>query len=285
MTRSSHRLPSLRPTYWSDKITVATVVAAWIVLCVCLVIPYNDTSLLKILSGSSGGACTAAASPYVIAMKNLGITGLSHLTNALLCTSIFSADSAYTYYDTCSLYALSLDGHAPKVPRKCMKSGVLIYCLIGRSIFLFLGFLNVSSSSAKVLTWLTSIVAAAQIIDYIVICITYLLFYRACKAQGVDRRAMPCYTCFQPHSSWVALIVLTCVVTCYEYSVSLPGRWAIDNFFKFYLMVLVAPFLLFGWKVLKRTKSINPLEADLVWQKPVIDAYEEAFDEPALRFW
>lgn len=37
-------------------------------LCVGIVIPYNDPSLDAILSGSSGGSGTAAASPYVIAM-------------------------------------------------------------------------------------------------------------------------------------------------------------------------------------------------------------------------
>ncbi|KAH6012266.1 hypothetical protein HBI84_027080 [Parastagonospora nodorum] len=247
-------VPSLRPTYWSDKIPVAAVTAVCIVLCVGIVIAYNDTSLLKILSGFSGDAAAVAASPYVIAMKDIGITGLPHLTNAPPCTSIFSASNAYTYYGTRSRHALSLDGHASKALRKCTKSGIPIYCLIGTCIFLFLGFLNVSSSSAKVLTWFTSIVTAAQIIDHI------------------------------PYSTWVALIFLTCVVTCYGYPVFLQGHWAIDTFFTFYLLVLLAPFLFFGWKLLKRTKSVNPLEADLVWQKPVIDAYEEAFDEPLSDF-
>ena len=38
-------------------------------LCVGIVIPYNDKTLLDVLSGSKGGSGTAAASPYVIAMK------------------------------------------------------------------------------------------------------------------------------------------------------------------------------------------------------------------------
>jgi amino acid transporter len=160
-----------------------------------------------------------------------------------------------------------------------------MYCLLVTSVFPFLGFLNVSSGSAKVLTWFTNIITAAQIIDYIVICITYLFFYRACKAQGVDRRSMPYFASFQPYSTWVALIFLTCVVTCYGYPVFLPGRWAIDTFFTFYLMVLVAPVLFFGWKLFKRTKFIKPLEADLIWQKPVIDAYEESYSEPTTGFW
>jgi amino acid transporter len=160
-----------------------------------------------------------------------------------------------------------------------------MYCLCVTILFPFLGFLNVSSGSAKVLTWFTNIITAAQIIDYIVICITYLFFYRACKAQGLDRRSMPYFARFQPYSTWVALLFLTCVVTCYGYPVFLPGRWAIDTFFTFYLMVLVAPLLFFGWKLLKRTKFIKPLEADLQWQKAVIDAYEENYTEPAVGFW
>jgi len=135
-------------------------------LCVGIVIPYNETTLLDIMAGKSGGAGTAAASPYVIAMRNLGITGLPHLTNALLCTSIFSAGNAYTYYGSRSLYSLALEGHAPKFLRKCTKAGVPMYCLMVTSLFPFLGFLNVSSGSAKVLTWFTNIITAAQIIDY-----------------------------------------------------------------------------------------------------------------------
>jgi amino acid transporter len=115
-------------------------------------------------------------------MRNLGVNGLPHLTNALLCTSIFSAGNAYTYYGTRSLYSLALDGHAPKFLRKCTKAGVPIYCLCVTSLFPFLGFLNVSSNSAMVLTWFTDIITAAQIIDYIVICITYLFWHRACKS-------------------------------------------------------------------------------------------------------
>jgi amino acid transporter len=121
-------------------------------LCVGIVVPYNDTTLLDILTGSSAGAGTAAASPYVIAMGNLGVNSLPHLTNALLYTSIFSAGNAYTYYGTRSLYSLALDGHAPKFLRKCTNGGVPIYCLCVTTLFPCLDFLNVSSSSAKVLT-------------------------------------------------------------------------------------------------------------------------------------
>lgn len=254
-------------------------------LCVGLVVPYNDTTLLEILSGKSSGGGTAAASPYVIAMRNLGVEGLPHLTNALLCTSIFSAGNAYTYYGSRSLYGLALEGQAPRFLRKCTKAGVPIYCLCITTLFPFLAFLNVSSGSAKVLTWFTNIITAAQIIDYLVICVTYIFFYRACKAQGVDRRLMPYFGYFQPYSAWISLVFLTCVVTCYGYSVFLPGGWAVDSFFTYYMMVLVDPVLFVGWKLIKRTKFVKPKEADLIWEKPAIDAYEESYTEVPVGFW
>jgi len=68
-------------------------------LCTGIVIPYNDPTLVRVLGGGEGGG-TAAASPYVIAMQNLAITGFPHLVNALLVTSIFSAGNAYTYCAT-----------------------------------------------------------------------------------------------------------------------------------------------------------------------------------------
>jgi amino acid transporter len=64
-------------------------------LCVGIVLPSDDQTLNDILSGTAGGAGTGAASPYVIAMQNMGIGVLPHFTNALLVTSIFSAGNSY----------------------------------------------------------------------------------------------------------------------------------------------------------------------------------------------
>jgi yeast amino acid transporter len=64
-------------------------------LCCGIVLPYNDTNLVSILNGDSSGGGTGAASPFVIAMQNLGVGVLPHITNALLVTSIFSAGNSY----------------------------------------------------------------------------------------------------------------------------------------------------------------------------------------------
>lgn len=50
-------------------------------------------------------------------------------------------------------------------------------------------------------------------------------------------------------------------------------------------MLMLAPVLYLGWKVIKRTKIVKPLEADLVWERPIIDAYEAADLSPVVGFW
>ncbi|KAM0550271.1 hypothetical protein ACHAPJ_008941 [Fusarium lateritium] len=254
-------------------------------LTVGVAIAYNDETLVSILTGEAGGAGTAAASPYVIAMTNLGVGTLPHITNALLITSIFSAGNAYTYCGTRSLYGLALEGQAPAILRKTTKNGVPIYCLCVIMVFPCLAFLNVSSSSGVVLTWLTNLITAAQIIDYIVICITYVFWYKACKAQGLDRSTLPYYARFQPYSAWISGVFLTGVVCTYGYTVLTPGGWDVGTFFTYYTMLFAAPLFYFGWKFTKKTKIIKPHEADLVWERPMIDAYEASYDEDDAGFF
>lgn len=133
-------------------------------LCAGIVCASNDPKLNAILNGDTSGGGTGAASVYVIAMQNLGIEVLPHITNALLVTSIFSAGNSYVYCASRTLYSLSIDGHAPKIFRKVTKSGVPIYCFAVVMIFPFLSFLQISSGSAKVITWLANLTEAAQII-------------------------------------------------------------------------------------------------------------------------
>lgn len=271
---------AFKTVYW--RFGIFFIVGA---LCVGVAIPYNDPTLVAILSGEQEGAGTGGASPYVIAMQNMAIPVLPHITNALLVTCIFSAGNAYTYCATRTLYAMAIEGRAPKVLRKCLPNGVPIYCFVAVMLFPLLSFLSVSNNSSKVLTWLLNLITAGGLIDFIVICITYLSFYYACKAQGFDRSTLPYYGRFQPYSAWISLTGLVMVIFAYGYSVFLPGRWKIDDFFSYYTMVGVAPVLFIFWKVVKKTKFIPAHEVDLVWDAPIIDAYEETFTSPPIGFW
>lgn len=50
-------------------------------------------------------------------------------------------------------------------------------------------------------------------------------------------------------------------------------------------MVFVAIVTYTSWKLLKRTKFVKPLESDLIWEKPIIDAYEASLTSGPDSFW
>lgn len=119
-------------------------------LCVGIVVPWDNPTLQAILNGESNKS-GAGASPYIIAMSNLGIGVLPHIVNALLVSCIFSAGNTLTYCATRSLYSLALDGRAPKILTKTRR-GVPIVAFAVVMCFPFLSFLQMSENSSQVLT-------------------------------------------------------------------------------------------------------------------------------------
>lgn len=251
-------------------------------LCVGVVIPYNDPRLLAVVTGEGGGG-TAEASPYVMAMKRMNISILPDVTNALIFTSIFSAGNTYTYAATRILYSMALEGRAPRFLRKCTKSGVPIYCFAVVMCFPFLSFLQVSGGSAQALEWLVAIITAGGLINYFVITLTYIFFWRAIKAQGVDRNTFPYKGWFQPYSAYIGFCVECFVILGSGYASFRP--WSVETFFSSYTMVILAPVLFVSWKIIKRTKFVKPHEADLIYERPEIDAYEASLTGDPTGFW
>ena len=74
------------------------------------------------------------------------------------------------------------------------------------------------------------------------------------------------------------------MVVIQGYYVFMPGSWDIGNFFTYYTMIFACLVFFVGWKLIKRTKFVPAATADLVWDKAVIDAYEEVTDPP-LGLW
>lgn len=134
--------------------------------------------------------------------------------------------NTYTYCATRTLYGLALERRAPGFLRKCTKNGVPFYCFCVVICFPFLSFLSVGSGADKVLTWLVNLITAGCLIDYIVMCITYLRFYKACRVQGLDRSTFPYVGKFQP---WSAIIGLVCIsLVCFFCKSARPTsqRWS-----------------------------------------------------------
>lgn len=253
-------------------------------LAVGIIVPYNDGTLTAIYSGSGGHSSgSAAASPYIIAMSNLGVSVLPHIITALLATTIFSAGNTYTFCATRSLYGMAVENRAPHFLTKVTAKGVPIYSFGVVMLFPFLSLLQLSNSSAQVLQWLITLATATTMIDYIVICVTFVCFYRACVAQGFDRSRLPYTGWMQPYAAYIGTAWMACIVTCYGYTSFKP--WNVKDFFINYTMVIMSPLLFLSWKYAKGTKLLKPKDLDLVWAAPAITAYEEGLTSRPIGFW
>lgn len=213
-------------------------------------------------------------------MQDLGVKVLPNIVTALIATTIFSAGNCNMFVATRSLYSLAQEGRAPKFLTKCTKQGIPIYSFAVTLIFPCLSFLQLSSGSAEVLNWLINICTGATLVTYISICLTYINFHRACKAQNFDRSKLPYYARFQPWSAYLPLVLETIIILCYGYTTLKP--FDVGGFITYYVEPIVVVVLFFGWKLIKGTKWKKPGEVDLIWEAPAITLYEESLDEPPI---
>ena len=196
-------------------------------LAVGINVPYNDPELKAAFADGKPGA---AASPYVVAMNRLRIEVLPHIVNAGVLASAFSAGNSYVYCASRSLFGLALEGKAPKVLTKCTKQGVPYLCVAVVLAISLLSFLQLGENSAIVLSWFVSLVTASQLINFSVMCYTFLCFYKACRVQGLDRRTLPYVGILQPYAAYYALTCTFIMTFVGGYTVFLPGNWDIPNF-------------------------------------------------------
>lgn len=282
-------------------------------LCIGIVLPANDPTLLGVLNGTAPGAGTGAASPYVIAARNMGIAVVPSLINALLLTSIISAGNNYLFGGTRALYGMAKRGQAPKVFLRCTKAGVPIYAMAATMLFSAIAFLQLSNSSSVVYYWyafsplhtsvfdarrrktpltehssihrFVSIGTAGGLINYLTMVITYIFFYRALKAQGIDRRTLPFRGWGQPYLAYLNAFWLTLVLFTFGYTSFVFKPWDNMTFFSYYLLLLLAPVTYGFWKLFKRTKVVKPEDMDLVWERPAVDAHEASLVGNDIGFW
>jgi len=198
-------------------------------LCVGILVPHDSDELQGALSEGRPGA---AASPYVIAMRRLDIGVLPHIVNALILTAAFSAGNSYVYCASRSLYGLALEGKAPRIFTVCTRAGVPVYCVLVVLGFGLLSFLQLSESSAVVLSWFVSLVTASQLMNFCIGCVSYLCFYRALKAQGIDRSTLPYKAWLMPYAAWYGGIGTFIMIFVGGYTVFLPieGMWSVPDF-------------------------------------------------------
>ena len=157
-----------------------------------------------------------------------------------------------------------------------------IYCFYVTMVFPLLAFLSVGRAASEGVKWLANITQAAQLMDYIFMCTIYLFFYRALKVQGYDRNQLPYKGWGQPYVAIAGVVLFSTTLSIYGYATFYA--FDVGTFMTYYAMCFICIVLYIGFKIIKRSKFVKPEDADLVWERPEIDAYEASIDPP-LGLW
>ncbi|KIW73450.1 hypothetical protein PV04_01567 [Phialophora macrospora] len=230
---------------------------------------------------SSGG--NANASPWVIAIRNAGISALPSIINAGILLSAWSAGNSYLYMSSRALYSLAVAGNAPRIFARCTRYGSPIYAVTASSCFALLAYLNCSSDAGVVFNWFINLTNTAGFTSWIVCCVTFIRFRKACLAQDVT---VPWSTRIQPYASWICGAFFTVLLLLNGFTVFYPGRFTASGFLTTYLGIPIFLVLWIGHKLTWGRSDpwmLKPANVDLWSNVRGIEADAEVWaslDEP-----
>lgn len=248
------------------------------VLLLGMIVPYNSPELTKALTKGS----TAAASPFVVAIKEANIKVLPGFLNGCILIFVFSAANSDLYIASRTLYGIACQGKAPKIFAWTDKRGVPVPALALSTAFALLAFLNVSNNSKQVFSYFVNLVTIFGILTWISILVTHIYFCRARKAQGLTNDKMPFTAPFGAAGSYFALFFCILIALTKNYNVFVHdkktyGDFDYKNFITAYLGIPLYLILILGYKIVTKCKGVRPELADFYTGKAEIDRQEEEF--------
>lgn len=155
-------------------------------------------------------------------------------------------------------------------------------------MFAFLSYLAVSNGSYVVFNWFLHLTTIANLFTWVGICLSSIGFRRALKAQGVTKADMPFHSPFQPYLAYISLAFFVIVIVFNGFHVFTTGNFNATDFITAYIGIPIFAILFLFWKILKRTKMVDPKTADIWTGKAAIDAeyWPERFPRNFLeRIW
>jgi len=224
-----------------------------------------------------------AASPFVIAANNAGLTGYDSFMNFIILVSVVSIGNSGVYGGSRTLTALAEQGYAPKFFAYIDRAGRPLPSTLLILVCGFLGYISLASSGALVFDWLLALSGLAALFTWGSICLAHIRFRAAWKAQGHTLDEIPFKAALGVTGSWCGLILICLVLVAQFYTALSPlgvdGIGTAEDFFKSYLALpVVLLFFVCGyfWKGTK-WRSASQLDVDtgrreVDWER--INAYK-----------
>lgn len=203
-------------------------------------VSYKDESLI----GASD--VDATASPFVIAIRNGGISGLPSVINAVILIAVLSVGNSSVYATSRSLNSLAEQGMAPKWTGYVDRAGRPLVAILITNVFGLFAFIAASDKQVEAFDWLLALSGLSSIFTWISINIAHIRFRRAMSYQGRTTAELPYVSQCGVWGSYYALL-LNCLVLIAQFWIALFPLGGSPNAYDFFLSYLGLPVILMSW--------------------------------------
>lgn len=203
-------------------------------------VSYKDESLI----GASD--VDATASPFVIAIRNGGISGLPSVINAVILIAVLSVGNSSVYATSRSLNSLAEQGMAPKWTGYVDRAGRPLVAILITNVFGLFAFIAASDKQVEAFNWLLALSGLSSIFTWISINIAHIRFRRAMSYQGRTTAELPYVSQCGVWGSYYGLL-LNCLVLIAQFWIALFPLGGSPNAYDFFLSYLGLPVILVSW--------------------------------------
>jgi amino acid transporter len=231
-----------------------------------VLVPYTDPGLI----GSSSS--DANASPFVIAVRNAGISVVPSIMNVVILIAVLSVGNSSIYGSSRTIAALADRGQAPKWLGYIDRSGRPLAAILFSSIFGFIAYIVAAGDDArgKAFTWMLAISGLAAIFNWASICLCHIRFRQAFRAQGHTLDELAFKSQATVYGSWVGFIFNILILIAQFWTGFAPVAYGemtagerVENFFEAYLAAPIVILFYVVYKIVYKTRFKRLHEIDV----------------------
>ncbi|PRT56248.1 General amino-acid permease GAP1 [Wickerhamiella sorbophila] len=225
---------------------------------VSMLVPYTDPNL--------GTAADGSSSPFVIAIKNAGVSGLPSVFNTVIILAVLSVANSSVFGCSRTLTALAQVGMAPKIFKYIDREGRPMVSIMATIIFGLLCFLSAYKDYGTVFDWLLAFSGLSSIFTWGSICLCHIRFRVAMHKQGRSLDELAFKAQAGVYASWVGFGINVAVLGLQFWVALWPPGGSPDAsvFFQAYLSAPVVIAFYVGhklwtrnWKFYVRSKDMD----------------------------
>ncbi|KAI5784970.1 amino acid permease/ SLC12A domain-containing protein [Pyronema domesticum] len=254
---------AIKQVFW--RITLFYIVSLTLV---GLLVPYTEPRLLQ------EGSANAAASPFVIAIRNAGIKVLPSVMNTVIMIAVLSVGNSSVYGSSRTLAALAEQGQAPLIFAYVDRRGRPMAGIILSAVLGLLSYISVNKEAeGPAFMWMLAISGLSSIFTWGSICACHIRFRRGWKLQGHSLDELAFVSQPGVIGSYIGLVFNCLVLVAQFWTAMWPqgGKTTATGFFSSYLAVPIVIAFYIPYKIYYKTPFVRAKDMDLVTGRRELD--------------